>query len=225
MRDGRHLLERSVRGRKHSSASSRRPAPATSGPARGSTGRSRRGSRRAQEAQAPCVHARRPRRGRRVSCRRQAAQGLRGVRLRAGLDGERERRRQMLDRLLGMPEQELQAAEVQHQATSVPLVVQLLVDRPRLLCVLAGEHPCPIFSATRTPGSTFPTTRGSSIAWARLDQLARHPPPRPRSRPGGVGDEGATRGSARAGAHGSPDRSASASASSKRPIAVGMEIR
>ena len=73
--------------------------------------------------------------------RRQAAQGLRGVRLRAGLDGERERRRQMIDRLLGMPEQELKAAEVEHQAAGVSLVVQLLVDRLRLLCVLAGEHP------------------------------------------------------------------------------------
>ena len=49
----------------------------------------------------------------------------------------------MLDRLLGSSEQELQAAQVQHDAAGVPFVVQVLVDRPRLLRVLAGEAPMP----------------------------------------------------------------------------------
>src|SRR6476619_6072187 len=73
--------------------------------------------------------------------RREAPESLRGVRLRAGLDGECERGGEMLDRLLRVAEQELQPSEVEHQATLVPCVVELRVNLLRLQRVLPREHP------------------------------------------------------------------------------------
>ena len=48
---------------------------------------------------------------------------------------------QVVDRLLGLAEHELEAAEVEHQAADVALVVQLLVDRLRLLRVVPRGDP------------------------------------------------------------------------------------
>ena len=75
--------------------------------------------------------------------RGQASQGLSRIRLRAGLDGECERRVQVLDRLLGLAEQELQTAEVEHQAADRAFVIELLIERPSLLRVLARQDEVP----------------------------------------------------------------------------------
>src|SRR4051794_16199683 len=73
--------------------------------------------------------------------RRKASERLGGVGLRVGLHCEAEGLAQVLDRLLRLPEHELETTEVQHQAADVALVVQLLVDRLRLLRVVARDDP------------------------------------------------------------------------------------
>ena len=60
---------------------------------------------------------------------------------RLGLDGQGKRCLEVIDRLLGFPEQEMQPAEVEHQPADVPLVVELLVERLCLLGVGARDDP------------------------------------------------------------------------------------
>ena len=119
-------------------------ARAAPGRARGATGRPRPGSPRApRAARAPCARSRRPRRSRRAGGARSrgspsacAASGCDSASTASANDAL-----QVVDRLLGLPEQEVQPAEVEHQPTDVALVVELLVERLRLLRVVARDDP------------------------------------------------------------------------------------
>src|SRR5215210_1609516 len=72
---------------------------------------------------------------------RERRDGAGGVRLAAVLEEHLERLVQLLDRLLGLPEGEVDAAEVVEDAADGCAVGDLLELRLRLLGVLAGEHP------------------------------------------------------------------------------------
>ena len=99
----------------------------------------------------------------------------------------------------GWPSRSCRPPRFSIRRPSVPLVVQLLVDRPRLLCVLAGEHPVPHLLRHEDAWKYVPRRPVGRPSPGRARRLARRPPARPRSRPGGVGSASATRGSARAG--------------------------
>src|SRR5436190_3402361 len=75
--------------------------------------------------------------------------GQRGHRLRrvcvaTGLEGDAERLLQEADRLVGLAEEEVQAAEIVRQLADVDLVGELLVGSARLLGVVPREHPVPL---------------------------------------------------------------------------------
>ena len=72
---------------------------------------------------------------------RERRDGRRRVLVAADLERDRERVLQVLDRLLGLAEQELDAAEVVQQPADVRAVGELLVLRLRLLGVRARKHP------------------------------------------------------------------------------------
>ena len=67
--------------------------------------------------------------------------GRRGLFVAPELERDRERLLEVLDRHLGLAEQELEAAEVVQQPADVGAVGELLVLRLRLLRVGAREHP------------------------------------------------------------------------------------
>src|SRR4051794_25836595 len=75
---------------------------------------------------------------------RERRDGGRDLFVAAGLERHRDRMLEVLDRLLRLAEQELEAAEVVEQPRDVRAVGQLLVLRLRLLGVGAGEHPVPV---------------------------------------------------------------------------------
>src|SRR6266545_888505 len=66
---------------------------------------------------------------------------LRGLFLAVRVERGRVGGLQVLDRLLGLPQEEIDAAEVVQQAGEIALVIQLLVNTLRLLRIVPGEHP------------------------------------------------------------------------------------
>ena len=95
--------------------------------------------------------------------------------------------------LLGLAEQELEAAEVVQQPPDVAAVGQLLVLRLRPLRVRAREHPVAVALGDRArPGSTPRRARAGRSSTRRARARARRPRARPRSRAGGGSSASAT---------------------------------
>src|ERR671914_704229 len=109
----------------------------------------------------------------------------------------------MLDGLVFVPQEKRQTTECQQEPTDVALVVELLVQLPCPLRVVAREDPVAL--PLRDERSLEIGVRDRAAVADDLRQL-----------------EGQPRMSARRRSQGRPDRSASARASSKRPIAVEM---
>ena len=132
--------------------------------------------------------------------------GLRGVRVAAGVERDPERLLQQVDRLVGLAEEEVQAAEVVRELADVNLVGRAPRTRRAPSRRSCARAPSGLRGRRRaTPGSTRRRSCAGRSRPRRAGARARCPRARPRSRAGGASSASATRGcSSEAGRTGGP---------------------